>query len=122
MVTDKTAAMPIISGVATQRKKTGPPTRSPHLYISEWFDHLSLSDEDVGRRLGKARETVWRWRVGQRQLTVDKLVLLARALDIEPEQFWQPPARPSIDALLKYASDDDRAVAFDIVSRLTRRS
>ena len=49
------------------------------------------------------------------------LAALARILNLEPEQFWQSPSRPSLDALLKYATDEERAMAFDIVSRLIRR-
>jgi transcriptional regulator with XRE-family HTH domain len=96
-------------------------TKASALYVSEWIAHRHLSDDAIASELGVSRETIWRWRSGKRKLHVETLVQLATVLDIEPHQFWLPPSRPSIDALLKYATDDVWACAYDIVSRLIHK-
>jgi transcriptional regulator with XRE-family HTH domain len=95
--------------------------RRAHLYIEEWIKFRGLSDETVGNRLGRARETIWRWRTEQHRLNPEKLAELASALDIEPQDFYRPPSRPSIDALVEDAPDDLRNTALDIVRRLVGR-
>jgi hypothetical protein len=95
--------------------------RRAHLYVREWIEFRGLSDETVGNRLGRARETIWRWRTEQHRLNPEKLAELASALDIEPQDFFRPPSRPSIDALVESAPDDLRNTALDIVRRLVGR-
>lgn len=83
--------------------------RRGHLYIAEWMEERGLSDEKLAKKLGVARETVTRWRNQQHRLNPDKIANIAAALDLEPWQLFAPPApsnRPSIDALLRDASDD----------------
>jgi transcriptional regulator with XRE-family HTH domain len=116
LVTDRRPALTTVSGVATQR------TTQRHFYLAEWLEYRGLSDQAVGDRMGIARETVWRWRVGDRRPRHELLIQLAQILEIELEQFWQPPSRPSLDALLKHAPDDEHARAYDIVQRLIRKS
>jgi transcriptional regulator with XRE-family HTH domain len=84
-----------------------------HLYIEEWMAERGLSDERLAGRLGVARETVTRWRGQQHRLNPDKIAALASALDMEPQELWQPPGRPSLDALVIDAAD--------IVRRLVSR-
>jgi transcriptional regulator with XRE-family HTH domain len=93
----------------------------PHLYIKEHMDARDLSDERMADRLGVTRQTVFRWRKEQHRLDPEKIARLAAALDIEPEDLWRHPARPSLDALVKKAPDDLHATAVDIVKRLVRR-
>lgn len=89
-----------------------------HLYITEWFDHLGVNDEKVATRIGVDRATVHRWRKEQNRLNPIKIATLAEALDISPQDFWRPPARPSLDAIVDKASDEVRAMAVDIVRRM----
>lgn len=68
-----------------------------------------VSDERLAGRLGVERVTVTRYRRQQHRLNPEKIAAIAKALDIEPEELWRPPApgsRPSIDAMLKGAPDD----------------
>ena len=92
-----------------------------HLYIKEWMDHREMSDERVASRLGVARETVWKWRTQPTRLNPGKLQALAAVLGIEPPDFYRPPSRPSLDAMVAEAPDDVQAMAVDIVRRLVRR-
>jgi transcriptional regulator with XRE-family HTH domain len=94
----------------------------PHLYIREWIDHFGLSDDAVAGRVGRARETIWRWANEQHRLNPEKIAALAHALDIEPEDFWRLPARRSVDAILKNQTDEMNETVVDIVQRLIRRA
>lgn len=88
--------------------------RRAHLYIQEWIEFRGLSDEKVANRLGKARETVWRWRTEQHRLNPEKIAELASALDLEPAELYRPPDKPSLDALAAGLDDDlrNRAIGF----------
>jgi transcriptional regulator with XRE-family HTH domain len=92
-----------------------------HLYIREWLDFRGLSDEKAASRLGIDRTTVWKWRTQPRRLTRDKIESLAVLLDIEPEELYRPPNRPSLDAMVKDAPEDIQDMAVDIVRRLVGR-
>jgi hypothetical protein len=45
----------------------------------------------------------------------------AHALDMEPEELWTAPGTTSLDALVRGATDETRAMAADIVRRLVER-
>lgn len=99
------------TGMVTGKRK-GPIARirergtRRHLYIAEHMEIRGLDDAKLAGRLDVARETVTRWRNNQRQLNPAKVKALADALDIEPEDLWHPPGRPSVDARLKDAPDE----------------
>lgn len=84
--------------------------------------YRGLSDEKLAGRLGVARETVTRWRGQQHRLNPEKIAALASALDCEPEDLWRLPSRPSVDALLKGASDDLQQKAVEMITILRRSS
>jgi transcriptional regulator with XRE-family HTH domain len=112
--------------MSQNRYSTGMVTRirrgaRQHLYIEEWMADRGLSDDKMAGRLDVARETVTRWRNQQHRLNPDKIAAIAKALDIEPEELWRPPSRPSLDALVKDSPDDLLADAADIVRRLVAR-
>lgn len=90
-----------------------------HLYIEEWFQERGLNDEKIGNRIGVDRATVFRWRKEQHRLNPQKIAALAEALDLEPADLWRPPARRSLDALVKDAPDEVVDLAFDVVKRMT---
>lgn len=95
--------------------------KSSHIYLKEWLNHRGLSDERAAQRLGIDRTTLWKWRTQPRRLTRDKLASLAVILDIEPEELYRPPDRPSLDAMIKNAPEDVQKMAVDIVQRLVKR-
>jgi transcriptional regulator with XRE-family HTH domain len=105
----------IVSSMATPRIRRG---ARPHLYIEEWFKERGLNDEKVGNRIGVDRATVFRWRKEQHRLNPEKIAVLAEALDLEPQELWRPPSRPSLDALVRDSSDEVLNMAFDIVKRM----
>lgn len=93
-----------------------------HLYIEEWLADRGLSDEKVANRIGVARETVWKWRTQQHRLNPEKIAVLAQALDIEPEDLYRPPSRPSIDAVTKGLPDDIHGDVLEFARRLAKRA
>lgn len=93
-----------------------------HLYITEWMEHRTISDERLGNRLGVGRETVWRWRNEQHRLNPEKIAALASALDCEPQDLWRLPGSQSLDSIVQNAPEDLRATAADIVRRLVSRA
>lgn len=110
---------PIITDMATARIRKHVKAR---LFIAEWIEFRGLSDEKVANRIGVARETIWKWRTQPQRLDPNKLAALAEALDIEPQELWFPPSRPSLDAMVRDAPDDLHATAADIVRRLVGRA
>lgn len=92
-----------------------------YLYIDEWMAFLNLTDEEVGNRLGRGRETVWRWRMEKRKVTPEKQAELARGLGIRPAQLWGPPTERSIDNLLADAPDSVRQATYDVAERLHKK-
>lgn len=96
--------------------------RKAHLYIKEWMDARGLSDEKVANRVGVARETIYRWHNEQHRLNPEKIAQLADALDMEPAEFYRPPGRQSLDAMVQNVPDDVQAMAVDIVARLVGKA
>lgn len=76
------------------------------LYLSEWMEERGETDKTLAGKLSVSRVTVTRYREQQHRLDVEKIARLAKALDVEPEQLWRPPGRPSVDVVLKNASDE----------------
>lgn len=98
---------------------------TPHLYITEWREHLHLTLDQVAGRCGVERNTIWRWENEQKRLNPQKIALLAHAFGREPEDLWRPPApnaRPSLDAMVRDAPDELFQTVRDIVSRLTKQA
>jgi len=91
-----------------------------HLYIDEWMAELCLNDETLGERLGKSRVTVWRWRSEQHRLNPGKIAAIAAALGREPEELFRSPSRPSLDAIVKNASDDMVKRAAEVVTIIVK--
>lgn len=92
--------------------------RRAHLYVAEWLEHRGLSDEKAAGRLGIDRVTVWKWKTQPGRLNPEKIAALASILDIEPEELFRPPSRPSLDAMVKNQPESVQAMAADIVRRL----
>jgi transcriptional regulator with XRE-family HTH domain len=109
--------------MATQRRPAG--VRLRHLYLEEWLAHLGVTDIELAKRIGAARETIWRYQAGKRQPAPARQAEIAKALGIKPAQLWEMPPggnrRPSLDAIIEGASDEVYGMAVDIVRRITGR-
>ena len=109
---------PSVSAMATRIGKG----RRQHLYIREWMEFRSLSDETLANRMNVARQTVYRWRKEQWRLDPDKITAIAEALDTDPRSLWGPPTRPSIDAITKGLPDEIHGDVVEFAQRLRRRA
>ncbi len=108
-------------------------SRKLHLYIAEWRGERGLSQEQLGARIvledgegtlsrGVGKNTISRWEIDQKRLNPYKIAAIAEALDLELEDLYRPPSRPSLDAIVKNESDETLSIAIDIVRRLTQRN
>lgn len=96
-----------------------------HLYIDEWMAELGFTDETLAEKMNSNRTTVWRWRNEQHRLNPQKIADIARAMGREPQELWHPPPkhdRPSIDAIVKDASDEVVRKAADVVSIIVKKT
>jgi transcriptional regulator with XRE-family HTH domain len=101
--------------------KKPPPTRQ-HLYLEAWMVHLNVTDEELGDRLGRPRQTVYRWRTEETRLDPSKIAEITKALGILPADLWRKPPRRSIDAIVDAASDDDHAAVLEFVTKMIKPS
>lgn len=88
------------------------------LFLKEHREAKGISAETMSGRLGIERESVYRLEREPRRVNAEKQAAYAAALQIEPEDLWRPPERPSLDAIIKTASPDVQAMALDIVRRM----
>lgn len=84
------------------------------------MDHFEISDQELGDRLGRPRETIWRWHREQRRLNYDKIKEIAGGLGIPPEDLYRPPKEISLDAIIKEAPEL-RETAAEIIHTLIRQ-
>lgn len=97
------------------REKAATPRRK--LYMKEWMEFLNVSDRDLASRLDTSETTVFRWYDQPRRLDPDKIIQVAEALFIEPADLFRPPGRPSIDGMLREASEKQHEDTADFVKR-----
>lgn len=114
-VNDFGAAIRDITGMATK-----PTRRIPtRLFIEEHLRHAGYSDEQFGAKIGRPRETVFRWRKYQHRLNPDKIAEIAAGLGVRPIDLYHPPGRISLDDLAAGADDETHKMLADIVRRVT---
>lgn len=89
-----------------------------HYFIKEWMDERGISDDEMGEKMGVARETVYRRRTEQKRLSPSKVAEFAYHLGIEVSELQYRPGVPSLDALARDASIEQRKMAADIIQRL----
>jgi len=93
-----------------------------HYYIKEHMERLGVSDEALGKKLGIGREAVWKRYSDQRRLDPWKVAQIADALGMHPSELLYPPGVPSLDAIAKDASPEQRNMAADILRRMLERA
>lgn len=109
--------------MATRIRKV--PTRHYPFYIADWLVFRDIDDEELADKLGVSRETVTRWANHTRRPGAARLRDIAAAFDCNPDDLLRPPPtktnRPSIDQMLKDASDDVVREAAEHAAILLRR-
>lgn len=77
------------------------PRRPPKLYISEWISYRGLNQEQVADRMDCAPGTMSKLVKGHMKATVEWLARIADALDIEVQDLFHDPRKPTQQDLLR---------------------
>lgn len=89
------------------------------LFIAEWREKRDgMNQDQLANRVGTTKSSISRWETGERDITLGALAAIAEALDVEVEDLYRDPARPSADALLKGMDDTTRRQAFRLIEAL----
>lgn len=87
--------------------------------IKERRKELDMTADELGRRIGKNRATVYRYENGDiENLPIDVLKPIAKALDVAPQYLmgWEP----AVDFIVKL--DDDKEFIIEAMSSLSPKS
>ena len=79
------------------------PKRTKRIFLREWREHRGLTGEKLAEKLDTGKDQISRWENSKRRINLDVQLVLAEALNIEPEDLFRDPATPSADALLRGA-------------------
>lgn len=84
------------------------PKRRRTLYFQEHREACGLTQEQVADRLGVAAQSVYRWEAqkGRNRPDTDTMAALAEVYNIEPEDFYYPPGRPTPNQILRGQESD----------------
>lgn len=95
------------------------------LFVDEWRERRGISPEALAGRVGIERESYYRWLREPKRINRAKQAALEDALDLPqgglnspPPPLDAPPPKPSLDALAKDATPEQRDMLFDIARRL----
>ena len=96
------------------------PRKPRRMYLAEWRDSRGLTQEQLGGRLGVTGVTVSRWERGGALLNTNVMAALAEALNIEPQDLYSHPDRPSADALLRNQPEDVIEQAIRVITAIRK--
>lgn len=104
--------MPVRIGPKKQRK----------IYLAEWRDERQLTQEQLALRLGTTPMTVSRWERQVTQMNTDTLDAVAEALggNLEAEDLYHHPDRPSPNMLLRDQSVEIQEQALSIIRAIRK--
>lgn len=90
------------------------------LYLVEWREKVGVSAETLADRIGVTRQTIHRWEREQWRMDPRKQIAYAEALNIEPQDLWNLPSRPSLDGMMADASDEMQQQAAEMIAILMK--
>lgn len=96
------------------------PRKPTRLYIAEWREARGLTQERLADRLGTTGMTISRWETGKSSVNTSVMSALAAAFDIEAEELFHHPDRPSADSLLRGQPEEVRQQAIAVIKALRR--
>lgn len=94
------------------------PSKPVRLFITEWREKGTLTQDQLARRIGSTKSSVSRWETGERDITLGALGAIAEALDVDVADLYRHPDQPSADALLSRLDDQTRKQAFRLIEAL----
>lgn len=104
------------------------PRKPSRLYLKEWREKAGLTQEQLADRIDTTKGTISRWENDKakskehRAPSDDALTALAEALDIEKQDLFRDPERPSIDALLRMVPDSKQLEIIEVVKVLIKQA
>nr|PZN44247.1 MAG: DNA-binding protein [Bacillota bacterium] len=87
--------------------------------LRQWREHLGLTQEDLGKAVGVARQTIAAWESGETSPTLTQLFRLARAMTVPLDALLGEPA--SDDAAILFRADDPAALAPELRAAVARK-
>lgn len=96
------------------------PKKPLRLYLAEWREHKELTQEELGRRLKVASQTVSRWETGERRPDLDAQAAISEALGIQPVDLYRRPDQISADSLLLDQPQEVREQAIRLIQAIRR--
>lgn len=96
------------------------PRKPIKLYLAEWRESRGLTQEQLAGRLGTTDVTVSRWETGRSLLNTAVMAAIAEALNIEPEDLYHDPARPTPNALMRDQAPDVIEQALKLLRAIRR--
>lgn len=96
----------------------------PH-YLKEWRVYRDLSGEHLAEKVGLGRQAVWKLENFKKNLVLETILKLAKALDIGPgDMFYPPPTdtRSRLNQRLLNLNEHDLETVAALVDSLSRRS
>lgn len=100
------------------------PRRPIRVYLALWREHLKLTQQEVGDRIGHNgvdKGTVSRWETATRALSLDVLAAYAEALRIPVAWLYRRPTdEPSLDDMVADAPQNVRRRAAEMIGILVK--
>lgn len=91
------------------------------LFIHEWMKHRGLTQMDIANRLEVGSTgTISKKLAKPMQMSVEWLAKFAWALDVEVEDLYRDPHRPTQDDLLRDLDPTQKTVVIEMIKGLKR--
>lgn len=94
--------------------------RAAQLFIQQWMEAKHLDNKRLAERMERSEATVSKLLSGKMKMTLEYLAEFAHALDVEVNQLFHDPARPTRDELLRGYSSEEITSAIQLIEH-TRR-
>jgi transcriptional regulator with XRE-family HTH domain len=99
------------------------PKRPVRVYLAEWREHLRLTQQEIGERIGDVdKGTVSRWETAKRAPSLDVLAAYAEALRVPVGFLYRRPnLGPSLDDMVADAPEELQRKAAEMIGILLRQ-
>ncbi|HAK63411.1 MAG TPA: hypothetical protein DCO82_09260 [Alphaproteobacteria bacterium] len=91
-------------------------------YIKKWRTRRGLTQERLADLIETTKTSISRWENGTRDPTTQALAAIAYVLDIEIADLFRDPDRPSADALLAGATEEETRTAIALIETFLKRT
>lgn len=97
--------------------------KPPRIFLREWREFRHMTQEQLANRLGTTKATISRIETGKRDYTGGFIAAAAEALNCEPADILaRDPNWPTLDDLMRTATEDQRRQARAVVEVLFRKT